>query len=121
MGKALSAFKEDLYTANTLFESEKFFKVTGMRLNLSITGRLHKFRIDKNIITVTKTVESKKIGLIHPQNLKKAILIGRELTTYANMQKETQNEDNLCCICFERFIDVVLLCGHGYCEKDISD
>ena len=123
MGKKYSILRNDLDTVNQLCSDEKFLKITGLRLKYSIRGRVHRVRVKRNVIIVEKSIEgegSTVLGQITTSNISNIITTAQYLISIANICKIT-NEDNLCCICLERNIEILLICGHGYCEKDILD
>ncbi|OMJ66086.1 hypothetical protein SteCoe_37195 [Stentor coeruleus] len=124
MGKKLGKLKNDLQQANSILSSDTFYTATGFRMNLMFTDKIHIVRIDKNIIQVDQLIEGqppKHIGNISPINLKKAICIGEYINSISSTKNPTGLEENLCCICLDQNIEILLECGHGYCEKDIMD
>ena len=124
MGKKYSVLKDDILEANSIFNDDIFYKATGLRLNFMLIGRIHYYRNQLNNIQVDQIIPlspPKVLGLIKPSRLKLAIKIGKNIKSLSKYKTPTEDEDNLCCICLERNIDVLLICGHGYCERDILD
>ena len=124
MGKTYSILKKDLLEANSLFSDDNFYKATGMRLNFMLIGRMHSYSKEKNKIQVDELKDSqppKTLGIILPSKIRCAIRIGQHILSLSKIQTATEDEDKLCCICLERNIDILLICGHGYCEQDILD
>lgn len=124
MGKKYSILKRDVECANGTCSNEFFIQATGMRLIFTLSGRPHIFRIDKNLILVDQIVNSlvpETIGTISYSNLIKATAISNHIISISNIIPKTVTEDNLCCICLDKSIEILLMCGHGFCEKDISD
>ena len=124
MGKKFSILRENIFTANKLFSSQAFFEVTGCKLHLTFTGRAHHFRVSKNVVSVTKEQAgnpSQLIGYISLKDILSAIRIAEYIIGASNLKSVCDGEDSLCCICLDQPIDSLLICGHGYCEKDIMD
>lgn len=124
MGKKFGKLLSELKDANELFSCDSFYFATGFKLHFIFRGRAHLFRVNKNIIQVDQTIQSqgpKLIGEITPKNLRKAICIAEHIITLSFAKTPKCSEYNLCCICFERNIEILLVCGHGFCETDISD
>ncbi|OMJ76973.1 hypothetical protein SteCoe_23559 [Stentor coeruleus] len=124
MGKKLSKLKDDLKKANTILSSDTFYTATGFRMNFMITERIHIVKKNKNIIHVDQLIDRqlpKHIGHISPINLKKVMCIAEYINSISSTKNPTALEDNLCCICLDHNIEILLECGHGYCEKDIMD
>jgi Zinc finger, C3HC4 type (RING finger) len=124
MGKKFSTLKKIIAEANNIFGSENYFRATGMKLKFSMRGKVHVFRLELNEIIVEQIVTGnnlKLIGRIHPEKIQNAVRIGEHILSVYSLRPKTISEDTICCICLDRSIDVLLMCGHGYCEKDIND
>ncbi|OMJ77233.1 hypothetical protein SteCoe_23228 [Stentor coeruleus] len=124
MGKKFSKLISELKDANELFSCDSFFFATGFKLHFTFRGRAHLFRVNKNKIQVEQTLEEKNqklIGEITPKDLRKAVCIAQHLVTISLAKTPKCSEYNVCCICFDSNIEVLLACGHGFCEKDIVD
>ena len=124
MGKKFSVLKANFVNANALFSSKSFFEATGTKLQFRFTGRAHHFRVHKNLISVYEDQgenPSKLLGYIALDDIQRAINIAEYILAVHSFKPDTANEDNLCCICLDKPVDTVLICGHGYCEKDIVD
>ena len=124
MGKKYSILLSDVDTLNLLCNDDDFLRMTGMKLSFAIQGRAHHYRVKRNVIVVEKIIEGEDpttLGRIAVINIPKVAKIVQYLISISSICKKTVNDENLCCICLESNIEILLMCGHGYCEKDILD
>jgi hypothetical protein len=129
MGNTQEKLLKQLNETNKQASSEKFYSISGIRLNFAIVSSkpnniLKKFSRDPNDYSIQisslntyQTLES----LIGTTSIDRFIRISNIISHLISFSTTTDlDEESLCSICLENPADTILGCGHPFCSKDLQ-
>ncbi|CAG9333275.1 unnamed protein product [Blepharisma stoltei] len=129
MGSSYQKILEQLAQLNLYTLSKEFLQISGTNIRVipkdlptlkKFLWKLHgiaKFKVYK-LITDSVWV---KIATLYINEIQDLIRVVMQLKSLDMLQKSTPCREVECSICLEINADVILQCGHAFCDKDISD